>query len=140
MSKIMVPVDGSKGSEAAIKYAIEQARKAGDVVVSAINVQPSLPGTVSSIVSAKTRKDFHKGEGAKALSKAVAMLNKAGVAHETQIVVGDPASEIAAAVKASRCDSVVMGSRGLGTFGGMVLGSVATKVVSLVDVPVTLVK
>jgi nucleotide-binding universal stress UspA family protein len=33
-----------------------------------------------------------------------------------------------------------MGTRGMGGFAGMVMGSVATKVVHLVDCPVTLVK
>ncbi|MFN0302201.1 MAG: universal stress protein, partial [Burkholderiales bacterium] len=35
---------------------------------------------------------------------------------------------------------VVMGTRGLGSVSGLVLGSVATKIIHLVDVPVTLVK
>lgn len=140
MSKILVPVDGSKSSEAAVKYAIEHARKLDGVVVCAVNIQPSLPGTVSAVVSAKTLRAYHKDEGAKVLAKAVAMLKKAGTTHETHVAIGDPAIEIATLVKSKGCDSVVMGSRGLGSIGGMVLGSVATKVVSLVAVPVTLVK
>jgi nucleotide-binding universal stress UspA family protein len=43
------------------------------------------------------------------------------------------------------CDQVIMGTRGLGSSGiaaisGLLLGSIATKVLHLVDVPVTLVK
>jgi nucleotide-binding universal stress UspA family protein len=37
-------------------------------------------------------------------------------------------------------DQVVIGSRGLGAIGRLVLGSVATKVAHLARVPVTLVK
>jgi nucleotide-binding universal stress UspA family protein len=33
-----------------------------------------------------------------------------------------------------------MGTRGLGTVGGLVMGSVTTKVLSLTDVPVLLIK
>ena len=33
-----------------------------------------------------------------------------------------------------------MGTRGMGAMGNLILGSVATKVIHLVDVPVTLVK
>ncbi|MCJ9712965.1 universal stress protein, partial [Bordetella hinzii] len=39
-----------------------------------------------------------------------------------------------------QCDRIVMGTRGLGAVGGLVLGSVAQKVIHLSPVPVTLVK
>lgn len=56
------------------------------------------------------------------------------------VVVGEPASSIAAHVERHGADAVIMGTRGLGTLGGLVLGSVATKVIHLVTPPVTLVK
>jgi nucleotide-binding universal stress UspA family protein len=39
-----------------------------------------------------------------------------------------------------RVDGIVMGTRGLGPVKGLVLGSVANKVIHLAEVPVTLVK
>lgn len=140
MTKILVPFDGSKNAEAALRHAIERAADRAGSSILAVNIQPSLPGTVSSVVSAKTLREYHAEEGTKVLAKAIAMLKKAGIDHETFVGVGDPPTEIAALVKKRKCDAVVMGTRGLGTLGGMVLGSVATKIVSLVDVPVTLVK
>jgi len=140
MSKILVPVDGSKQADAALRHAIEMLRDRNDAKVVVVNIQASLPGTVSTVISAKTLKAYHIEEGNKILAKSVAALKKAGIAHDTHVAVGDPALEIAAQVKSTKCDAVIMGSRGLGVFGGMVLGSVATKVVNLVDVPVTLVK
>jgi nucleotide-binding universal stress UspA family protein len=38
------------------------------------------------------------------------------------------------------CHHIFMGKRGLGLVKGLVLGSVTTKVISLADMPVTLVK
>jgi nucleotide-binding universal stress UspA family protein len=38
------------------------------------------------------------------------------------------------------CDQILMGTRGLGAIGSLLLGSVATKVIHLADVPVLLVK
>jgi len=140
MSKILVPFDGSKHAEAAIKHAIATAQAQDKTSVLVVNVQASLPGTVSSVISAKTLRAYHLEEGEKVVAKAIAMLKKAGVAFDTEVVIGDPAGEIAALTKSRGCNAIVMGSRGLGTLGGMVLGSVATKVVSLVNVPVTLVK
>jgi nucleotide-binding universal stress UspA family protein len=37
------------------------------------------------------------------------------------------------------CDAIVMGTRGMGS-GGEVVGSIARQVISLCDIPVTLVK
>lgn len=39
-----------------------------------------------------------------------------------------------------QCDAIIMGSRGLGPVASMIIGSVATKVIHLVKVPVTLIK
>jgi nucleotide-binding universal stress UspA family protein len=37
-------------------------------------------------------------------------------------------------------DHIVMGARGLSNLQGFLLGSVATKVINLADVPITLIK
>lgn len=42
--------------------------------------------------------------------------------------------------KSEGVDVIVMGTRGMGALGNLALGSTATKVVHLADVPVTLVK
>jgi nucleotide-binding universal stress UspA family protein len=47
---------------------------------------------------------------------------------------------IAQYAKEKGCDQIVMGTRGLGTVQGLLLGSVATKVIHLANVPVMLVK
>ncbi|MFL6719096.1 MAG: universal stress protein, partial [Burkholderiaceae bacterium] len=38
------------------------------------------------------------------------------------------------------CDEIVIGSRGLGTIGSLLVGSVASKIIHLSEVPVVLVK
>jgi len=42
--------------------------------------------------------------------------------------------------KANKCDHIIMGTRGMGAFGNLVLGSTANQVVHLAEIPVTLVK
>ena len=56
------------------------------------------------------------------------------------LVIGDPATAIVKLARRLNCDLIVMGTRGMGKVAGLVLGSVATKVVHLADAPVTLVK
>ncbi|MFN0298876.1 MAG: universal stress protein [Burkholderiales bacterium] len=55
-------------------------------------------------------------------------------------VSGDPASEIATVAGNQHATEIVMGTRGLGGIATLMLGSVATRVVHLVAIPVTLVK
>jgi nucleotide-binding universal stress UspA family protein len=78
--------------------------------------------------------------GTKLLEGPIATLKSAGVMNESTVLIGDPASAIAEYVHDKGCDAVIMGTRGLGAIGGLLMGSVARKVIHLVKVPVTLVK
>ena len=68
------------------------------------------------------------------------MLQAGGLTCETHTQLGNVAEQINDAVKRLGCDTVVMGTRGLGSFTGLVLGSVANRVIHEVSVPVLLVK
>jgi nucleotide-binding universal stress UspA family protein len=46
----------------------------------------------------------------------------------TELRGGDPAAEIVASAQENEADCIVIGSRGLGDFGGLLLGSVSHKV------------
>ena len=54
--------------------------------------------------------------------------------------VGSPATEILQQVRDTECDAIIMGTRGMGSLANLVIGSVTTKVIHLVEVPVTLIK
>lgn len=53
---------------------------------------------------------------------------------------GQPAHEIARAAADCVADAIVMGTRGMNALGGLLLGSVAQRVVHLATVPVMLAK
>lgn len=55
-------------------------------------------------------------------------------------VDGDPAERIAETVKKSQADLVVMGARGLGSFGALIFGSVSRKVTGAVKCPALIVR
>ena len=67
-------------------------------------------------------------------------LDAAGLKYIYHISVGDSGEVIAHFVKEKEIQQVVMGTRGLGSVANMLLGSVANKVLHLVNVPVLLVK
>ena len=77
---------------------------------------------------------------AQALAEARKALDAAGVKYVYHIGIGDSGEVIAHFVREKEIEQVVMSTRGLGSVANMLLGSVANKVLELVDVPVLLVK
>jgi len=67
--------------------------------------------------------------GRQILDRAMAAAKKAGVKKVAAVMVGgDPADAILERAKREKADMIVLGSRGLGDFKGLVLGSVSHKV------------
>ncbi len=67
-------------------------------------------------------------------------LAASGVPHDSVVEIGNVAETVAAYAAKNGCDEIVMGSRGLGGIAGMILGSVASRVLHAASVPVTIVK
>jgi nucleotide-binding universal stress UspA family protein len=74
------------------------------------------------------------------LARAAGELGGAVGHVERSVVVGHPAAEILAAAEAPGVDLVVIGARGLGLLGRLVLGSVSDRVVHHASCPVLVVK
>lgn len=138
MAKILVPIDGSKGSIRALEYAALRMKRGEKIDVQLLFVQPdALP---SLYVSRAMIKDWQKAERDKVFaSPKVKTLAKRLKAH-VNIDTGDVAEAVIKCMKKTRCQEIIMGSRGFGRLKGLVLGSAATKVVHLAPVPVTIVK
>ena len=142
MLKVLVPVDGSKNSDRAVAYAINFiANSKAPVELHVLNVQlPIVSGGVRMFFKHEEIEAYYQDSGQEALRAARERLDQVEQAYVQHVRVGPLGETIAAYAKEQRCDHIVMGSRGLGAISGMVLGSVATKVVHLADAPVTLVK
>ena len=70
--------------------------------------------------------------GEELLRRAEARAREAGAETvSTALEIGDPAGVIAEYAKANAVDLIVMGRRGLGAIGGLLLGSVSHKVTQL---------
>lgn len=140
--KLLLPVDGSDNSLRATRFAITLIASCGEKVqLHVLNVQPPiLSGDVKMFVSQDQIRECQHDEGVKALATVRELLDGAGITYATHIGVGQIAETVAAYAADKACDQIVMGSRGLGSVKGMLFGSVTTKVLHLVNVPVTLVK
>jgi nucleotide-binding universal stress UspA family protein len=141
MLKLLVPVDGSENSTRLIDYLIQWLKRLAETAdIHLLNVQPSLHGEIGMFLSREQIRDYHHDEGIKALGVARERLDAAEVDYTFHIGVGDPAEVIVQYARDHQCDQIVMGTRGLGKFSILLLGSVASKVIQLSEIPVMLIK
>ncbi|MEP7062021.1 MAG: universal stress protein [Betaproteobacteria bacterium] len=143
MARFLVAVDGSENSSRATRKLVDMLvlyREAPQIDM--VTVHASLPylGAASKlVVSRDAVTSYYAEEGERALAPSAQILRVAGVAFSVRTLVGDPAHVIAQHARDSACDMIWMGTRGMGALPNLVLGSVATKVLHLSDIPVVLV-
>ncbi|MBM3344612.1 MAG: universal stress protein [Betaproteobacteria bacterium] len=142
MPNILVAVDGSENSDRVVDFLIKRCGWYKEPAqVHLLNVQLPLVGVnVKMFISQDTVNEYYRDEGNAALKRARERLDAAGIQYTHHISVGDPAQMIVEFAQSKGCDHILMGSRGLGAVSGLVLGSVATKVLHLTDLPVMLVR
>ena len=134
---ILVPVDGSEGSDRAVAKAVMLAEACGAKVsflyVANIN-QLAINACLSdAILDAVTK------AGNVILDRAMEMV-PAGVEKEAFSETGSPAVIILDFADNHPTDLIVMGSRGLGVVKGVLLGSVSQYLVEQSKCPVLVVK
>lgn len=133
LSKILVPIDGSKHSEKALQFACDVASKF-DAAVHIVHVPQGIAsdrvmvlGGASIVIHAD--KDEIEKAGRQLIDAATELAEKTVPGKvATQLRAGDPAAEIVDCAKEIGADCIVIGSRGLGDFAGLLLGSVSHKV------------
>lgn len=141
MKKILVPIDGSENSKDAMLKAKELAIKLGsDITI--INV-------ISPMNDYKHfhNKDLYREDERVLLRETNSLLESSKEYFddfpgkvESLYKRGDTVEEIIKYAEEENFDLVVMGSRGLGTFTGTLLGSVSDKVIHHINTSVLIVK
>jgi nucleotide-binding universal stress UspA family protein len=138
MSTIVVGVDGSKGSIAALKFAIAEARIRGSEVkaVAAWEVPGVAYGTGLAPIAVDP--GVYETIAQDALNVSLDQAAGSSDVSVTPIVrEGQPADVLAA--EAHGADLLVVGSRGLGGFKGLLLGSVSQQCAHHAPCPVAIV-
>lgn len=139
--KILLPVDGSAHSDRATAHVIALLQGCGGQRVLLINVQPPIDAPeVRSHMRADEIEAMQTARGGDALAGARALLDQAGIPYSPEVLLGPVAETIARFAIEQACDKIVMGTRGLGALGGVLMGSVTTRLLHLTELPVTLVK
>ena len=139
LNKILVAVDGSKHSMRALEFASELAKKF-DAALLVLSVYRHYSAAESSHSLVKTREDIVPSDIALSrlaqdyVDEAVERARELGAANvKGKVKRGQPSRTIVETAKEREADAIVMGSRGLGDIGGLLLGSVSHKVSSLAE-------
>ncbi|MEU7875982.1 universal stress protein [Dactylosporangium sp. NPDC049140] len=139
--RIVVGVDGSIHSKTALRWAITQARLVGATVEAVSAWQhPAMVGYAFGGIPINYEGDSIAAITDKVLTETVADVTgqqDQPVEVRTRVLQGHPAQVLLEA--ATGADLLVVGSRGHGTFAGMLLGSVSQHCVQHAPCPVLVV-
>lgn len=137
--RIVVGVDGSGGSAAALEFACRRAELTGDVVVAVhawkigkvvLDRKGQLPADIGPSIEDRERLLSESVAGVRADHPDVTLLQEAIPVAPGQALVDESAN----------ASMVVTGSHGRGAFAGMLLGSVSHEVLCRAECPVAIVR
>lgn len=132
--KILIPVDGSSYSDAAVAFVASRSTLIGaQPEVELLNVQLPIPPRAARAVGREIVRDFHDKDARAVLKPALAQLARAGLDAQSGYEVGSPGATVAGATDG--VDLVVMGSHGHSAFKGLLFGSVTNAVLSGCSTP-----
>jgi nucleotide-binding universal stress UspA family protein len=138
--RILIPVDGSDASTAAVKFVASRTSLLGtDPEVELLNVQTPIPQSIVRTARAMVR-DYHQIEADRVLKPAQAVLKKVGLNASAKYLIGHPGLEVSRAAAKDRTDLIVMGSHGHTALKGLFFGSVTNAVLAASSKPLLLLR
>ena len=138
MKEIMVAIDGSEGSAAAIDEAVDLAGDLEAHMTFAYVRKPTSSLLGRPYYECHLARDL--GRARATVDAAVRRAREAGLDAHGEILEGNPVDEILSFSDNAGADLLVMGSRGHGAIAGTLLGSVSREVVQHANVPVLVAK
>jgi len=142
-SHILVPTDGSKLSQKAVRTAVRLAKTFGAKLTALYVVPPYVPPVYGEAViyvpevTPKRYRELTEQEAAKVLAGVAREAKAAGIDARTATVTADqPWQGIIRTAKTKKCDVIVMASHGRRGLQGLLLGSETTKVLTHSKIPV----
>jgi Ca2+-transporting ATPase len=135
MLKVLVPVDGSRNSEFAVRHVVRQFMNNTAMEIHLLNVQPAFSSYITRFLSRKNVRDYHLEEAEKALRPVRQMLDGLGVPYAVHIEIGERAERITAVAHRLRCDHIVMSSARKNSLTRLVESSTTNRVLELTSVP-----
>ncbi len=140
MKNILLASDGSENALRAAGFAAELAALATGVKVTIIVVNDILEKTkyyspLRTPVVLEQVEAFYDERVQDAMNSTMAVFDKKQIKADGVIKIGNPAQEIVDLAHEKDFDLIVIGSRGMGSLRGIVLGSASSKVIQLASCP-----
>jgi YjbE family integral membrane protein len=139
MQKVLVPVDGTRNSEFALRHVIKEFLNNRGLEIHLLNVQPPFSRHISQFIGRKVRASFHHDEAEIALLPARKLAEEQGIPYSTHIIVGDKAEVIVAEAKNLGCDRIVMSTARKNSITRMIEDSTTNRVIEMTTVPVEII-
>jgi Ca2+-transporting ATPase len=139
MTKVLIPVDGSRNSEFAVRHVVRQFMNNTAMEIHLLNVQQPLSSYITRFVSRRNVRDYHHDEADKALRPARQILDSFGIPYAVHVELGPRAETITAAAHRLRCDHIVMSAARKNSLTRLVESSTTNRVLELTPVPVEIV-
>ena len=138
LKKLLVPVDGSAPSVRATNYSIDLCRLSGAEIVlvhchrpfPALLGEPYLQAAINKIVEKSNQ----------LLDPYRQLLQAKNTRFQERILQGSPAGVISNTAGLEKCDMIIMGTSGRSSLEGLILGSVAHRVLHSAPCPILLIR
>ena len=137
---ILVPIDFSDSSVRALRHSVGLVRESGGTLI-LLYVVPADYGLLG--IGREEYGGLDKSlqrEGARRLTSLADTHVPEGVEATLEVRIGRPAEQIVAAATESKCDLIVMSTRGESGIDRLLIGSVADRVARLAPCPVFLMR
>jgi nucleotide-binding universal stress UspA family protein len=131
ISRILVPVDGSKTAKKAAVYAVELAKQLNASIIVLAVIEKSrltaetVPASKTLMHTVEPIDDYLKEVAEINMGEILKLCDKNNVVSEMFIKTGHPVKEILKMAKKSGSDLIVMGSHGISALPAAMLGSVS---------------
>lgn len=139
MKRILMPVDGSKNSEFAVRHVVNQFFHNSAMEIHLINIQPKLPRHIGRFLSKQNVQEWNQEKSNLALANARMILESHVIPHSVISKTGDRAKIIADEARRLRCDQIVLGTARKNSFTRMLENSTTNKLIEITNIPVEVV-
>ena len=139
--RILIPVDGSTCSRAAVRFIGARSKFMGEKPdVTLLNVQQNIPGTVIEHFSLEAVRSVYEAEGKAIVEKLAPEIEAYGIEPHMAVRIDDCGPAVAKIAVDDNIDLITMGSRGLSPVKSFFLGSVSRSVLEHTTTPVLFVR